>query len=149
MRRVRKVNLLAPEFDGSSDRDGYRWRSAAIGKQLGAEKIGASLYELGEGSESFPYHFHHGMEEWADRLSGTPTLRGPDGERELRRGDVVCFPPGPEGAHQVRGPGTVLMLSAQPSRSRRSSTPTAARSASSPPRKIFRMADAVDYWEGE
>ena len=26
---VRKVNLLAPEFDRSSERDGYRWRSAA------------------------------------------------------------------------------------------------------------------------
>ena len=98
---MRKVNLLAPEFDGSRDHESYRWRSAAIGKQIGAEKIGASLYELEEGTKSFPYHFHHGMEEWVIVLSGTPTLRGPDGERELRRGDVVCFPPGPGG----RAPG--------------------------------------------
>ena len=34
-------------------------------------------------------------------LSGSPTLRGPDGERVLRAGDVVCFPVGPDGAHQV------------------------------------------------
>ena len=145
---MRKVNLLAPELDGSRDHESYRWRSAAIGKQIGAEKIGASLYELEEGTKSFPYHFHHGMEEWLIVLAGTPTLRGPDGERELRRGDVVCFPPGPEGAHQVAGPGTVLMLSAQ----RPLETieyPDSGKVASSPPRKVFRMADAVDYWEGE
>jgi uncharacterized cupin superfamily protein len=142
------VNLLAPEFDGSRDREGYRWRSAAVGKQLGAEKIGGSVYELGDGERAFPYHFHHGMEEWVIVLAGTPTLRGPGGERGLRRGDVVCFPRGPEGAHQVRGPGTVLMLSAQ----RDLETieyPESGKVASSPPRKIFRTADAVDYWEGE
>ena len=137
-----------PSSTLACDRDGYRWRSAGIGKQLGAEKIGGTLYELGDGERVFPYHFHHGMEEWLIVVSGTPTLRGPDGERELRRGDVVCFPPGPEGAHQLRGPGTVLM-SRRSGRWRRSSTRTAARSRSSPPRKVFRMDDAVDYWEGE
>ena len=45
-------------------------------------------------------------------VAGTPSLRGPDGERALREGDVVCFPAGPAGAHQVIGPGTVLMLAA-------------------------------------
>ena len=34
-------------------------------------------------------------------LTGTPTLRDPDGEHELEPGDLVCFPPGPEGAHKV------------------------------------------------
>jgi uncharacterized cupin superfamily protein len=145
---VRRVNVFAPEFDNSRDREGYRWQAAWLGKQLGAEKIGASLYELPEGEKSFPYHFHHGMEEWMIVVDGTPTLRHPDGERELRRGDVVCFPPGPEGAHQVRGPGTVLILSAQ----RVPETieyPDSDKVGASPPRKIFRMGDAADYWEGE
>ena len=45
---------------------------------------------------------------WRSGCSSSRARRrcaAPDGERELRRGDVVCFPPGPEGAHQVRGPG--------------------------------------------
>jgi uncharacterized cupin superfamily protein len=145
---VRRVNLFAPELDRSRDREGYRWRSAAIREQLGAEKIGASLYVLPEGEKTFPYHFHHGMEEWLIVLDGTPTLRDPEGERVLRRGDVVCFPPGPDGAHQVRGPGTVLMLSAQ----RVPETieyPDSDKVGASPPGKIFRTGDAVDYWEGE
>jgi uncharacterized cupin superfamily protein len=145
---VRRVNLLTPEFDGSRDHEGYRWRLAAIGRQLGAEKIGGSLYELGEGEKSFPYHFHHGMEEWLIVVAGTPTLRGPGGERELRRGDVVCFSVGPEGAHQVRGPGTVLMLSAQRPLEA-IEYPDSDKVAVSPPRKVFRMGDAADYWEGE
>jgi uncharacterized cupin superfamily protein len=45
-------------------------------------------------------------------LAGGPTLRGPDGERPLRTGDLVCFPVGPEGAHKVinRGNETSRVL---------------------------------------
>ena len=48
-------------------------------------------------------------------LEGTVALRTPEGERELARGDVVAFPTGPGGAHDIRGSGSapsrVLMLS--------------------------------------
>jgi uncharacterized cupin superfamily protein len=145
---VRKVNVFAPDFDGTSERDGYRWRSARVGQQIGAEQIGGSIYELGEGERTFPYHHHHGMEEWLIVLSGTPTLRAPSGERELRRGDVVCFPPGPEGAHQVRGPGAVLIISATCS-PETTEYPDSGKLGARPPGKIFRHADAADYWEGE
>jgi len=145
---MRKVNILRPEFDSAWERDGYNRRSAGLGKQLGAEKIGASLYELPDGEKTFPYHFHHGMEEWLIVLDGTPTLRGPDGERALRRGDVVCFPPGPDGGHQVRGPGTVLVLSA--SRPLEAiEYPDSGKIGVSPPRKIFRLDETADYFEGE
>ncbi len=145
---MRRVNLLDPEYDRSSDREGYSWRAAAVGGRIGAERIGGSLYELGEGERTFPYHLHHGMEEWLIVVSGSPTVRTPEGERELRRGDVLCFPVGPAGAHQVRGPGTVLLISA----SRSPETveyPDSGKLGARPPGKIFRAADAVDYWDGE
>jgi uncharacterized cupin superfamily protein len=145
---VRRVNLAAAEYDRASEREGYRWRAAGIGRQIGAEKIGSSLYELADGERTFPYHLHHGMEEWLIVVSGTPTVRTPEGERELRRGDVLCFPPGAAGAHQVRGPGSVLLLSAN----RAPETveyPDSDKVGMRPPRKVFRAADAVDYWEGE
>jgi uncharacterized cupin superfamily protein len=148
MAPVRRVNILAPEFDHESDRDGYRWRGMRVGKLLGAERIGASLYDLPDGEATYPYHLHHGMEEWLLVVSGTPTLRGPDGERSLRAGDVACFPAGPEGAHQVRGPGTVLILSAN--RTPETITyPDSGKVGTKPPGKTFRLEDAVDYWEGE
>ena len=145
---MRKVNLLAPEFDHSSERDGYRWRGARVGAAIGAEQMGASLYELGDGQRSYPYHFHHGNEEWLLVLAGSPVLRTPDGERVLRRGDVVCFPTGPRGGHQVTGPGTVLIVSEKHA-PESVEYPDSGKIGVRPPGKMFRSADSVDYWDGE
>jgi len=63
--------------------------------------LGASLYELGPGNFMI-YHAHHGSEELLVVLRGRPTLRTPEGERQLEEGDVVHFTTGPEGAHGLR-----------------------------------------------
>lgn len=63
--------------------------------------LGASLYELGPGNFVI-FHFHHGSDELLVVLRGTPTLRTMDGKRRLEEGEVVHFPPGPEGAHELR-----------------------------------------------
>lgn len=63
--------------------------------------LGASLYELGPG-DFVVFHAHHGSEELLIVLRGTPTLRTNAGERRLEEGEVVHFPPGPEGAHGIR-----------------------------------------------
>ena len=145
---MKRTNIFAPEFDHESAREGYRWRGARVGKAIGGRKIGASIYELPDGEKTYPFHFHHAIEEWAIVLEGTPTLRDPDGERELRRGDVVCFPTGEQGAHQLRGPGTVMILSA--SRALEvTEYPDSGKVGVSHPRKIFRLADAGQYWDGE
>ena len=148
---MRRVNVLRPELDDASERDGYRWRAMCVGRAVGAQRIGGRLYELAAGERTYPYHFHHGMEEWLLVLAGSPTLRGADGERVLRAGDVVCFPPGPEGAHQVAGPGTVLLLSADaaPREPEAIEYPDSGKLGVSPPGRVFRNDDAVGYWEGE
>ena len=109
--------------------------------------LGASLYELGPGN-SIVYHFHHGSEELLIVLRGRPTLRGPEGERRLDEGAVVHFPVGPDGAHQITGPGTVVIVS-----TRRTPEiveyPDSGKVGLSPPGKLFRTEDAVDYWDGE
>ncbi|HET7566434.1 MAG TPA: cupin domain-containing protein [Gaiellaceae bacterium] len=63
--------------------------------------LGASLYELEPGNFVI-YHAHHGSEELLIILRGRPTLRAPAGERQLDEGEVVHFPPGPDGAHGLR-----------------------------------------------
>jgi uncharacterized cupin superfamily protein len=63
--------------------------------------LGASLYELDHGN-FVVYHAHHGSEELLIVLRGRPTLRTPDGERQLEEGEVVHFPAGPKGAHGLR-----------------------------------------------
>jgi uncharacterized cupin superfamily protein len=108
-------NLHGDDWDATSEREGYRHRSVAIGKRIGGELLGASLYELPPGERSWPYHWETVSEEWLLVVAGKPTLRGPEGDRELREGDVVAFPRGPRGAHAVENradePARILFVS--------------------------------------
>jgi uncharacterized cupin superfamily protein len=85
--------------DGHSDAGETRRRLLA--RELGSELLGASVYGLEPGATGVPYHLHHANEELLVVVSGTPTVRTPDGERELRPGDVTVFIRGAAGAHQV------------------------------------------------
>ena len=108
-------NLNGDEWDRVEDRPGWKSKDAWVGAHVDAELIGASMYELEPGDRLWPYHTHHANEEWAIVLRGRPTLRTPGGEQELAEGDVVAFPRGERGAHQVSNgtdePIRVLMLS--------------------------------------
>ena len=84
-------------------------------QRVGGELIGATMSEVEPGNRLCPYHRHHLNEEWVIVLRGEPTLRTPEGEQVLTEGDVVCFPRGKDGAHQIinrtDSPARVLMLS--------------------------------------
>lgn len=147
---MRKFNIFTPEFDHSSERAGFSWRGARVGTAIGGVEIGACLYELAAGERTYPYHLHHGNEEWLFVVAGTPTVRTPDGERVLRAGDLMAFPRGPAGGHQLKGPGTVLVLSEK-------YLPDVVEYPDSGkvgvrhhgPSQNFHATDAVGYWEGE
>jgi uncharacterized cupin superfamily protein len=102
MTGLRRVNLFSVAVEAASERpDGYKLAYARLGPQIGAEKVGATAYDLPPGQSSFPYHYEYGCEEWLLVVAGRPTLRHPDGEDELEPGDLVCFPEGPAGAYKV------------------------------------------------
>jgi uncharacterized cupin superfamily protein len=109
------ANVLTIECDEGMEHEGFRIRETQIGPKLGAELIGGSVYEIDPGKKLWPYHLHHANEEWMVVLRGRPTLRTPEGERELAEGDVACFQRGATGAHLVRNateePARILMLS--------------------------------------
>lgn len=88
------VNLFDPEWQ-ERDRAGFRYRFASIGDRLGAEELGAAVFELPPGQRTL-YHAHHGNEELALVLEGAPTLRTAAGERELAAGGCVLFRRGVE-----------------------------------------------------
>ena len=116
--KIFNLNAAEQEWDAENDRDGYRHRRAVIGPRLGGGGLlGGTLYELPPGEKTWPYHYELGCEEWLVVVSGRPTLRGPDGERELEPGDVAVFPEGPAGGHQVSNrteePCRVLLLSSK------------------------------------
>jgi uncharacterized cupin superfamily protein len=109
------INVFTVECGDEMEHEGFRIRETQLGPRLGAELMGGSVYEVDPRKKLWPYHVHHANEEWLIVLRGSPTLRTPEGERELVEGDVVCFPRGAAGAHQVRNeteePARILMLS--------------------------------------
>jgi uncharacterized cupin superfamily protein len=95
------TNVYKPTFEEGERPAGFRGRRARIGYELGSELIGCSLWELPAGEAAYPYHFHYADEELVIVLSGRPTLRAPEGVRELEEGEALRFPLGEEGAHQI------------------------------------------------
>jgi uncharacterized cupin superfamily protein len=152
-----RVNLHEPQIGyDDSDPDGYRAGMDRFGNRIGARRIGGSVYELPPGQSVCPYHYEFGDEEWLIVLEGQPTIRHPGGEDELRPGDTVCFPEGPEGAHKVSNHGDetarVLMLSTR-------RLPAAAAypdsdkigiwSGFGAPEGLYRRESTVDYYDRE
>ena len=88
-------------FDDSWEREiahgAFAIRGTRVGAAAGCQRIGVCVYELAPGKRNMPYHAHFGIEEMLIVLSGRPTLRGPDGERELAAGEVVRWRPGATG----------------------------------------------------
>jgi uncharacterized cupin superfamily protein len=109
------ANVYEPTWDADRDEPPYRWRRSRLGRQAGARQLGASLFELPPGAESFPLHIHYANEELLVVVAGAPTLRTLDAERRLEAGEVVACPAGREGAHLLRNdtdePVRVLIVS--------------------------------------
>jgi uncharacterized cupin superfamily protein len=95
------VNIQRPDFDELREQEGFRASRARVGRQAGAERLGASLWEVPPGQAAYPYHAHLTEEELVIVLDGRPSLRAADGWRELEPGEVLSFPRGEEGAHQI------------------------------------------------
>ena len=145
---VTKVNILDVDLDEALDEAGFRHAATSVGLRLGARRIGASVYQADAGSPIWPYHYHHGIEEWLYVIAGAPVLRDPAGERVLEPGDLVCFPSGHRGAHTVEGPGRfVIFATGQHAEPYLSVYPDSDKISG--PGGILLRSSAVGYWHGE
>jgi uncharacterized cupin superfamily protein len=100
---MRRISLSDPTFAYEpDDPEGFRSGSVQFGPDLGAQQTGATAYELPPGQSVCPYHYEYGEEEWVLVLEGRPSLRTPEGTEPLEPLDMVFFPKGPAGAHELR-----------------------------------------------
>lgn len=157
------ANLFGPDFEDESSRPGFSWKRARLGRQAGGERLGASLYELPPGQATFPYHAHFANEEMLVVVEGRPSLRTPEGWRELAPGEVVSFEVGRRGAHQIVNrsdePARLLIvsemnapeLSVYPDSNKilAGTRPPGGEEGGDDIFDAFDLADAADYWEGE
>ena len=143
-----EVALVADE----DEPPGYGATYARVGPLVGGEQLGLSVYELEPGLSICPYHYENAEEEWLIVLTGAPTLRTPDGEQELRPWDCAFFPTGEAGAHKVtNGTDETVRVCIWSNRLPVATSvyPDSGKVGAWPPGKLFRLADAVDYWDGE
>jgi uncharacterized cupin superfamily protein len=121
---VRKVNLYS-SFEGRLD----------VAQAVGSDATAMFVYDIAPGRASSPYHYEY-AEEWLLVVEGTLVLRAPDGEHTLERGDLVHFPPGPDGAHKVMNrsdaPARTLVFS----------------SAREPAVSVYPDSDKIGVWPG-
>ncbi len=154
---MRKANVFDDEaaLDGGEP-PGYAARAARVGAAAGGRALAVKVFELPAGESLCPYHYEY-EEEWLLVLDGTVSVRTPDGSEECRRGDLVCFEPGPAGAHKVTGagapPARVMMFSSArepavavyPDSDKIGVWP----GNSDDDVMLHRRDGAVDYWDGE
>ena len=153
------LNINRPTFTQLRDGVvGFRARRAHIGHALGTRKLGVSVWEVDPGQAAYPYHFHLLDEEVLVVLDGSPTLRTASDVSRLVPGDIVAFPSGDAGAHQVLNDtdAVVRFLAVSASESHdvcvypdESKIGFASRAPSERSLAMFfRLADAVDYDDG-
>src|SRR5436190_6155007 len=157
MADAERPNVFSDDFDLDVESHGFVQRRVRVGQRAGSERLGASVYELPPGGTPFPYHVHYANEELLVVLSGTPSVRLPDGWHELAVGDVLAFRVGEEGAHQVSNrssePARVLIVSTMvgPEVVRQPDSQKVLSRAGAPGtegdfRAVFRAEDEADYW---
>jgi uncharacterized cupin superfamily protein len=130
---------------------------AHLNERLHTQTWTPTLYELGAGETTDPYHYDWCREHWALVLDGSPTLRHPGGQDVMALGDIVCFPEGEDGAHQFRNhaevPARLLVCSAPvtgPSAAVYPDDDTYTLRVPGQTGYRFRLGDQLsDYWDGE
>ncbi len=153
------TNINDPIFDEPREHPGFRCLRARLSRQAGSDRLGLSLWELPPGEAAYPYHYHLAEEELVVVLDGRPSLRTPDGWRELAEGEVVPFLRGEQGAHQLvnRTEDTVRFLAfstnGEPDIVIRPDSGTLGayerQADGGGLRAVFRAADTIDYYAGE
>jgi uncharacterized cupin superfamily protein len=155
--RVRAANIFESdcEYD-KSDPDGYHSGVSPVGEAAGGEALTVKVYEIPAGQSVCPYHYEY-EEEWLAVLDGAIILRTPGGERELKRGDLICFAPGPQGAHKATNRSEINARVMMFSSAREPSVAVYPDSdklgvwpGNAADNVMIRRADGqVDYWQGE
>ncbi len=107
-----------------------------VARAVGSNATLMFIYDLEPGRSSSPYHYEY-EEEWLLVVDGTVVVRAPEGEHTLKRGDLVCFPAGPAGAHKLmnrsESPARALLFS----------------SSRAPAVSVYPDSDTIGVWPGD
>jgi uncharacterized cupin superfamily protein len=140
--QVVNIEDIAPREES---RGGFAHRTRRLGPEAGGRALGCSHLEVAPGKTAYPFHFHSATEEAIYVLEGTASLRVGKDKVELRAGDYVGIPAGPDCAHALTntgaGPLRYLCMSCP-------ATPTTLDIVAYPDSKKVAFASGVDPVKG-
>ncbi|HET7047306.1 MAG TPA: cupin domain-containing protein [Solirubrobacteraceae bacterium] len=151
------VNIFSAEMEyDEDDPAGYKSAVSNVGKRAGGDELAVKVFDIPPGQSLCPYHYEY-VEEWLLVLEGDVVVRVPDGETPLQKGGLMCFAPGPDGAHKVSNAqqqtARVLMFSSgrEPAVAVYPDSDKIGVWTGNPDDKLMlKRADGqVGYWEGE
>jgi len=123
-----------------------------IKKGLNPENLNFDLRQLNPDQYSVPYHFHRYAEELFMIISGSATLRTPNGLEIVNSGDLIFFEKGKTGAHQLYNhtTETCVYLDIRTYIGYDvAEYPDSNKIFIAPSREIFEIDSQVSYFEGE
>ena len=153
---MRRFNLFSGSLGvDADDPPGYGAAYAKVSHALGAVRHNLNVALLEPGQSLCPYHYEF-AEEWLIVLEGRASVRHAEGEDVLERGDTVCFPAGPAGAHKIFNRGDVatrvimFSVSDEPSVAvYPDSNKIGVWPGNAADSIIVSRDSAVEYWDGE
>jgi uncharacterized cupin superfamily protein len=121
-------------------------------KGLNPENLNFDLRQLNPDQYSAPYHFHRYAEELFMIISGSATLRTPNGLEIANSGDLIFFEKGKTGAHQLYNhtTETCIYLDIRTYIGYDvAEYPDSNKIFIAPSREIFNKDSRADYFDGE
>ena len=87
----------------------FEFRRKRLGPDGGSRAQGCSYMEVPAGKTAFPNHWHSSQEEALYVLEGTGRLRIGKDTVDVRAGDWIAFPVGPDTSHALTNTGTTAL----------------------------------------
>lgn len=149
--RINIDELDSEHFEEGNGRYGGDYHE--IGLLIGARRLGYQITTLPPGKRFCPLHTEEDEEEMFIVWEGEALIRTLRGDITCRAGDVIAFPPGDVGAHQVMNvsdkPCRVFMLGFEGIKAVSYYPDSKKILVSSRDRLIVRAEPRLDYYDGE
>ncbi len=154
---IKPIQVSAAELPAThkAGHVGYEYSRRELLPNGAAKHCKAALYEVPPHKAAFPYHYHLANEESFYILQGHGVLKTPSGERPVQAGDFLFFPAQPAGAHKLTNTSDTELLvyldydtchdvdvAFYPDSEKIGVWPGGQG-------HVYRLADEVDYYEGE
>lgn len=135
--------------------EGYEYFKYDIVPSGSMKQMKCCVYEVPPLKANCPYHYHTSNEELFFILKGEAMIRLKDREERLKPGDFFVFPTGEEGAHKIYNPSETESLLYIDFNSYNEVDVAFYPDSNKVGvwdqnlRKVFKIDDSVDYYEGE